>query len=67
MTEQDVLDIMVRPSPGETGAFRCSICGSAHVGVVVNSVEAEVYVRIVCRECRNFLDFVTRRDNGSSS
>jgi len=43
----------IAPSPGELGAFRCAMCGSSRIGLVVLPTLA----RIVCADCGNFLEF----------
>ena len=51
----------VPPSPGYTGAFRCNICGSTNLGVLVN--KETLAVAIVCVACGNHQEF----DNGDHS
>ena len=51
-------DPMIRPTPGENGAFRCAICanGKLRIGWRPETDHA-ITVRLYCPTCNNWFDW----------
>jgi len=65
MSDSDIAtDLMIRPSPGMKGAFKCGLCGSSEIKVFLRQDEQKVTgIVIACTVCHNTMEFSNGNDS----